>query len=75
MQPVSTHDPRQHIAPIKASLVALVDRLRDAERTVDEPRAQALFEMTADVLGGLIATYDHYERANEPAQQATPLQG
>jgi len=32
---------------------------------VGEPKAQALFETTAEVLNGLIAAYDHYEKGAE----------
>jgi len=34
---------------------------------VDEPKAQALFETTAEVLRGLATAFEHYDRATEPA--------
>jgi len=34
---------------------------------VSEPKAQALFETTAEVLRGLATAYDHYEAKAEPA--------
>jgi hypothetical protein len=34
---------------------------------VEDPRALALFETTAEVLGGLITAYEHYERGAEDA--------
>ncbi len=34
---------------------------------VDDPRAQALFETTAEVLQGSITAYEHYEHRTEEA--------
>jgi hypothetical protein len=34
---------------------------------VEDPRALALFETTAEVLGGLITAYEHYEHGAEEA--------
>jgi hypothetical protein len=39
---------------------------RDIER-VDEPRAQALFETSAEVIQGLVQTFDDYDTGEEPA--------
>ncbi len=36
---------------------------------ISEPKAQAIFETTAEVLNGLIHAYDHYNSGSEPAQQ------
>jgi hypothetical protein len=34
---------------------------------VDDPKAQALFETTAEVLGGLVVAFEHFERRSEAA--------
>jgi hypothetical protein len=34
---------------------------------IEDPKAQALFETTAEVLTGLITAYDHYEQKSEAA--------
>jgi hypothetical protein len=43
------------------------DHLREDVGKVEDPRAEALFEATAEVLGGLITAYEHYERGTEEA--------
>ena len=40
---------------------------REDVTKVSEPKAQALFETTAEVLRGLATAYDHYEAKAEPA--------
>lgn len=60
-------DPRHHTQHIKEQLEDLEKHLRHDVGVVSEPRAQALFETTAEVLEGLRAAFDHYERGDEPA--------
>jgi hypothetical protein len=36
---------------------------------ITEPKAQALFETTAEVLSGLITAYAHYEAGTEPGMR------
>jgi hypothetical protein len=43
------------------------EHLRQDVSKVEDPRAEALFETTAEVLGGLITAYEHYERGAEAA--------
>jgi len=45
----------------------LKEHARQDVTKIDEPKAQALFETTAEVLNGLITAYEQYERAAEPA--------
>jgi hypothetical protein len=45
----------------------LVHHVREDVAKVSEPKAQALFETTAEVLRGLATAYDHYEAKAEPA--------
>ena len=42
-------------------LNAVIKRCRDDIEKVSEPKAQAIFETTAEVLTGLMTAYDHYE--------------
>ena len=58
-------DPRHHTAKIKAMLHDIITHAREDVGKIDEPKAQALFETTAEVLKGLITAYDHYERGSE----------
>ena len=46
-------DPRYHTANVLAALDDLIRHLREDTREFDEPKAQALFETSAEVLGGL----------------------
>jgi len=45
----------------------LAHHVREDVAKVSEPKAQALFETTAEVLRGLAMAYDHYEAKAEPA--------
>jgi hypothetical protein len=43
-----------------------IDHLRDID-LVDEPQLKARFEMSAEVLGGLVKAFHDYEQKNESA--------
>jgi hypothetical protein len=60
-------DPRHHTQKIQTSLETLFEHLRQDIQKVDEPRAQALFETSAEVLTGLKTAYVHYEQKSEEA--------
>jgi len=60
-------NPRRHTEKIKTMLEGLITHLREDVSKVSEPRAQALFETTAEVLIGLKAAYEHYEAGSEAA--------
>jgi hypothetical protein len=60
-------NPQHHTARIRQKLTALVDHLRQDSTHVDDPKAQAMFETTAEVLIGLRKAFEDYERRNEPA--------
>lgn len=61
------NEPRRHTAYIKQKLQELAMHAREDVGKVSEPKAQALFETTAEVLDGLTTAYNHYEQKNEPA--------
>jgi hypothetical protein len=60
-------DPRRHTANIKQSLVSTIGHLRADVNEVDDPRAKALFETSAEVLSGIVTAFEHYEQGSEPA--------
>jgi hypothetical protein len=62
-------DPRHHSGKIKAMLHEAMQHVREDVSKVTDPKAQALFETSAEVLGGLIAAYEHFEQKSEPAWQ------
>lgn len=63
----SSSNPRDHTMHVKAAMRELINHLRQDIGRVNEPRAQALFETTAEVLQGLVTAYDHYEVGEEAA--------
>jgi hypothetical protein len=62
-------DPRYHTANVLAALDDLIRHLREDTREFDEPKAQALFETSAEVLGGLRMAFQHYESGAEAAMR------
>jgi hypothetical protein len=62
-----SHDPKVHTAHVRQAMRDLIEHLRQDIGKVDEPRAQALFEASAEVLQGLIKTYDDYDAGKEAA--------
>lgn len=67
MQTYPETDPRHHTQKIQKLLGDLVEHLHEDIGKVDEPRAQALFETSAEVLTGLKTAYAHYEQGTEEA--------
>lgn len=60
-------DPRHHTSQIKERLRGEIQHLRDDVREVSDPKAQALFETTAEVLNGLVKAFEDYEQGTERA--------
>lgn len=59
--------PRHHTEQVKQRLQDLMDHLREDVAKVDAPQAEALFETSAEVLGGLKKAFEDFERKNEEA--------
>ena len=60
----------QSVTKIKGGLRALIGHLRDDVKTVDDPKAKALFETAAETLGGLLQAFEDYERDDERDDEA-----
>jgi len=60
-------DPRHYTANLKSMLQEVIDHAREDVPKVDCPQAKAIFEMTAEVLGGVLTTLEHYESKREDA--------
>ena len=59
---VYTEDnPRYHVVKVRGMLNAVMRHCREDIEKVAEPKAQILFETTAEVLSGLINAYSRYE--------------
>jgi hypothetical protein len=63
----STSDPQHHVRNIQKMLDEVLNHCRSDSVKVDEPKAQALFETTAEVLLGLRTACEHYAARSEPA--------
>jgi hypothetical protein len=63
-----TH-PLHHTGNIKQMLTEVIEHVRDDVNKVNDPKAQALMETTAEVLAGLVKAYNDFEQKNERAWQ------
>lgn len=66
-QPSEDRDPRHHTRQIRQRLQDMTQHLREDVGKVEEAKARALFETTAEVLIGLDRAYEHYEQRSEEA--------
>lgn len=64
-------DPLYHTRKMKAALKEIKDHLREDIEKVDEPQFKALFETSAEVIGGLEKAFSDYEQKNEKAWQVS----
>jgi hypothetical protein len=60
-------DPRYHIQRLRAQLADMIGHLREDVENFDEPQLRAMFETSAEVLGGLTKALADYEEKNEAA--------
>jgi hypothetical protein len=60
-------DPRYHFENVKRMLNEIIEHVRGDVEKVRDPKAQALFETTAEVLAGLTKAYDHALAKSEAA--------
>lgn len=60
-------DPLEHTKRIKERFNELVDHLREDAHKVNDARARALFETSAEVLMGLHKAFSDYEKKSEAA--------
>lgn len=55
-------DPRHHTLKLQEMLNEVVQHAREDIGKIDEPKAQALFETTAEVCTGLATAMEHYQQ-------------
>lgn len=60
-------NPAHHTHKMKGELNAIIDHLREDITKVDDPQFKAMFETSAEVLGGLVKAFTHYEQKSEAA--------
>ena len=63
----SERDPLHHTQKMQKALKEIQGHLREDIEQVDEPQLRAMFETSAEVLGGLCKAFQDYERKNEAA--------
>jgi hypothetical protein len=55
------NDPLHHVQKMQKRLSEISAHMRQDIEKVDEPQMQVMFETTAEVLDGLVKTFQHYE--------------
>jgi hypothetical protein len=60
-------DPFHHTRNMQQRLKEIMAHLREDVEKVDEPQLKAMFETSAEVLGGLVKAFRDYELKNEAA--------
>jgi hypothetical protein len=63
----TSSDPRQHTKRMENVFHETADHLRRDVQKIQDPRARALFETAAEVIGGLEKAFHDYDRKDEPA--------
>lgn len=66
----TSRDAKVHTANLRSEMQALVDHLRKDIEMVDDPRAKAVFETSAEVIGGLMKTLRDFDDSKEAAFKA-----
>jgi len=66
---LETDDPKAHAGNIEQMLSDLIDHVRRDIDRVDNPKAQVLFETSAEVLIGLRTAYQHFQSGTEKAMR------
>jgi hypothetical protein len=61
------NDARHHTQKMQKRLQETMDHLRHDIEKVEEPQLRAMFETSAEVLGGLVKAFKDYEHKNERA--------
>ena len=67
MKTTASRNPLEHTANIKDEFAKLSEHLRKDVDKVDDPRAKALFEVSAEVIDGLQKAFNDFEKKNESA--------
>jgi hypothetical protein len=63
----TSHDAKVHTAKLREETQALIEHLRRDVSMVDDPAAKAMFETSAEVLAGLVKTWQDFDAGREAA--------
>jgi hypothetical protein len=66
---LETNDPKAHAANIERMLTEVIDHMRGDITRVEDPKAQVLFETSAEVLSGVRTAYQHFQNGSEKAMR------
>ena len=69
--PASKEDPRHHTQRMARRLEETIAHLREDIGKVDKPHLKAMFETSAEVLGGLVKAFRDYEQKSESARRGS----
>ena len=64
---IKSNDPKEHAQTIEQYIYELKNYCHSEIKLVSDPKAKALFETTAEVLGGLEKAYSDFQSENEGA--------
>jgi hypothetical protein len=67
MKTSTPDDTLHHTRKLKGQMSELIEHLRADVNKITDPRAKAMFEASAEVITGLVTTFEHYERKSEAA--------
>ena len=67
MKTTTSRNPLEHTANIKEEFIKLREHLREDVDKVDDPKAKALFEVSAEVIDVLQKAFNDFEKKNESA--------
>ena len=67
MKTTTSTNPFEHTTNLKEEFVKLSEHLRQDVNKVDDPKAKALFEVSAEVIDGLQKAFSDFEKKNESA--------
>jgi hypothetical protein len=67
MPSATDRDPRHHTQKMKKALHDIKTHLREDAAKVDEPHLKAMFETSAEVIGGQEKAFSDYEQKSEAA--------
>jgi hypothetical protein len=60
-------DPKFHARKVRQRLEDTLKHMREDVEKVDDPKFKAMFETSAEVLGGLVKAFSDFEQKNEAA--------
>ena len=76
MEKSSSANQLEHTTNIKKEFIKLSEHLREDVDKVTDPKAKALFEVSAEVIDGLEKVFERYEKESETAWiNENPLKG